>query len=60
MNRVRLNRKQIEKIVEAFQKYDIDEVDIYAENTSGIGPTVYAEIVPKFPVKIDITDYESW
>ena len=60
MNKVRINRKQFEQIKEAFEKYDIDEMTIREESTSGIGANVYFEFVPKSPVKIDITDYSSW
>lgn len=60
MNKVRINRKQFEQIKEAFEKYDIDEMTIREESTSGIGTNVCVEFVPKSPIKIDITDYASW
>ena len=60
MNQVRINKTQFEKIKEVFENHDVDEVILKEETTSGIGPNTYIEFVPKFPVKVDITDYASW
>ena len=60
MRQIIITRKQYEKLKEVFEMYDLDSVVWKEESLSGIGPNVTLEFFPRNPIKIDITDVESW
>jgi hypothetical protein len=55
-----MTRGEFKKLLEIFEKYDPDHVDLIFDNSSGIGSVVTAEFESKSKIKIDITDIESW
>lgn len=61
MKRTIITRKQFLKLQEVFEMYDeVDQVVWHEEYQNGIGPKVTLEFEPKTPIKVDVTDIESW
>jgi hypothetical protein len=63
MNRVVLNRKQIGRLVEIYERFDDTEhFTLESSSPSGIGPTITIQfdLFEKSDTKIDITDVSEW
>lgn len=54
-----LTKNQIWQIANLFEKYNIDQIKIIVNNSSGIGQNIEVQYGGD-ENKIDITDYSNW
>ncbi|CAB4129869.1 hypothetical protein UFOVP116_154 [uncultured Caudovirales phage] len=62
-NSIKLNRKQIEKLIEVFNNFkDVPHFDVHVDRSSGIGVGIQISfgLFSEKDTTIDITDYDSW
>lgn len=68
MNKITLNRMEIDNLIKIAQKYSSDEYTLIAYAASGVGIAIEVllkveedpELTLDKSIKFDITDYTSW